>query len=193
MTMLRPMLLVAGLLLPLFAAAQTPGASTPAPAKPPEGSAAAAAQLRPGSVPLAATEESRREARALGELLQFPARARNNVAQMRTQAVQWVVQRSGKPAPQASQAVDEILMPDLKDMEARIAALLVENLASAFTATDLAQMRTFFGTPVGKCWLQYMPAVERDNLRQIQMLGQQSFREAISRHADALHAQGVNF
>jgi hypothetical protein len=54
-------------------------------------------------------------------------------------------------------------------------------------------MRTFFTSPVGQRWLQSMPAVERDDVRQIQLLAQETFREAISRHAEALHAQGVNF
>jgi hypothetical protein len=54
-------------------------------------------------------------------------------------------------------------------------------------------MRTFFSSPLGQRWLQSMPAVERDDVRQIQLLGQQAFHDAIARHADALHAQGVNF
>jgi hypothetical protein len=84
-------------------------------------------------------------------------------------------------------------MPDFKDVDSKIVALMVENLAAAFSAADLAQMRTFFSSPLGQRWLQSMPAVERDDVRQIQLLGQQAFHDAIARHADALHAQGVNF
>jgi hypothetical protein len=189
MTMLRLISLAAGLLLSLGAAAQSPAKSSAGNA----GSAAAAAQLRPASVPLAATDDSRREARALGDLLLFPDRARNTVAQLRAQAVQATAQRSGKSLDEAARIVDEIIMPDFRDVEARIAALLVENLAAGFTASDLAQMRTFFASPVGQRWIQSMPAVERDDRRQIQLLGQQVFRDAITRHADALQAHGVNF
>ena len=191
MTVLRLCCFAAGLLFSLGAAAQTPATT---PAKPPaEGAAAAASQLRPGAVPLVATDDSRREARALGNLLQFPARARNTVAQMREQAVQAAAQRSGKPLPEAARIVDEIIMPDFKDVEGKIMTLLVEDLAAAFSAGDLVQMRNFFNSPVGQRWLQFMPGVERDNLRQIQLLGQQTFPDAINRHAEALHAQGVNF
>jgi len=189
MTVLRVMSLAAGLLLSLGAAAQTPAKPSAAGAP----TAAAGSQMRPGSVPLAATDDSRREARALGDLLLFPDRARNTVAQMRAQAVQATVQRSGKSVPEATQIVDELIMPDFKDVEAKVAALLVENLAAGFTASDLAQMRVFFTSPIGRRWLQFMPIVERDNLRQIQLLGQQAFHEAVTQHADALHARGVNF
>jgi len=187
MTVLRLCCFAAGLLVSLSAAAQTPAKP------PPESAAAAAAQLRPGSVPLAATEDSRREARALGNLLQFPARARNTVAQMREQAVQAIAQRSGKPMPEAAKIVDEIIMPDFGAVEGKILALLIEDLAAAFSAGDLVQMRNFFTSPVGQRWLQFMPGVERDNIRQIQLLGQQAFRDAITSHAEALHAQGVAF
>lgn len=189
MTVLRVLALAAGLLLSLGAAAQTPARPADAGAN----AAAAAAQLHPASVPLAATEDSRREARALGNLLLFPARARNTVAQMRAQAVQATAQRTGKPLPEAAQIVDEIIMPDFKDVETKVEALLVENLAAAFTASDLAQMRTFFASPVGQRWMQSMPVVERDDVRQIQLLGQETFHAAITRHADTLHARGVNF
>ena len=128
MTVLRPISPAAGLLLSLGAAAQTPAK----PAKPVD---PAAAQLRPASVPLAATDDSRREARALGDLLLFPDRARVTVA----------------------------------------------------------QMHTFFASPVDQRWIQSMPSVERDSQRQIQVLGQDVFRDAVSRPAAALHEHGVNF
>ncbi len=184
MSMLRLLPLLAVLLLPVGALAQ-------APAKMPQG--AAAAQLRPGSVPLAATEDSRREARTLADLLQFPTRAQTTVAQIRGEAVRLATQRSGKPLPEVMQAVDEVVMPDLKDLQGRIEGLLVENLAAAFTATELIQIRTFFSSPAGRRWLRTIPVVERDNERQIQTLGRQAFRESIERHADELHARGVNF
>jgi len=184
MSMLRLMPFLVVLLLPVGTLAQ-------APAKMPQG--AAAAQLRPGSVPLAATEDSRREARALADLLQFSERAQNTVAQIRSEAVRGAVQRSGKPLPEAAQIVDEIVMPDFKDFQGRIEALLVENLAAAFTATELIQIRTFFSSPAGRRWLRTIPVVEHDNERQIQTLGQQVFRDSIERHADELHARGVKF
>ena len=101
MTLLRLTALVAGLMLSLGAAAQTP--AKPAPA------AAATAQKKPDPVPLAVADASRREARELGVLLQFSDRASSTVAQMRAQVVQAIAQRSGKSVPEASTIVDEIL------------------------------------------------------------------------------------
>jgi uncharacterized protein len=184
--------LLAVLFLAAAAAAQTPAAPTPAaPARP--SSAAAAAQLRPSSVPLAATADSRREARALGEMLQYPARAHNALVQLRERMVGAVAQRMGKPPSEAASIVDDILMPDFKDAEAKIAGILVENLAAGFTASDLVQIRTFFSSPVGQRWIQSIQAVERDDVRQIQILMQDAFQQAIARHRDELRARGVNF
>lgn len=182
--------LVAALLAAAAAAAQTP-APPAASARP--SSAAAMAQLRPSPVPLAATEESRREARALGELLQYPARAHNAVAQIRDRMVQATAQRMGKPPAEAASVVDEVLMPDFGDSEAKILDILVENLAAGFTAADLAQIRTFFAGPLGQRWVQTIGAVERDDARQIQILAQDIFQQAVKRHNDELHARGVNF
>ena len=84
-------------------------------------------------------------------------------------------------------------MPEFKDVAAKIEAVLIENLAAGFTASELVQMRAFFASPVGQRWIQSMPSVERDDQRQIQMLGQETFRDAVNRHADALRAHGVNF
>jgi hypothetical protein len=183
-------MLFAVLLVATAATAQAP-ATPAAPAR--QSTATAAAQLRPGSVPLAATEESRREARALGELLQYPARARNAVAQIRDRMVAATAQRMGKPQAEAARVVDEVLMPDFAATEAKILGILVENLAAGFTATDLVQIRNFFSGPLGQRWIQSIAAVERDDVRQIQILAQDSFQQAIARHTDELRARGVNF
>lgn len=178
MIKLRLTALAAALLLSLGAAAQSPP-------KPPSAAPAAA--------PLAATDASRREARELGVLLRFSGGVANTMAQMHAQMVQAIAQRSGKPLPEASAIVDEVLMPDFKGVPAKVEAVLVENLAANFTAADLAQMRVFFASPVGQRWIQTMPSVESDNRRQIQLLGQETFRDAIQHNVDALRARGVNF
>lgn len=181
MTMLRPPSLVAFLLLcPLLLC----------PLLPQRG---AAAQPLPGTVPVAATEESRREAHALGDMLQYPARAQTIVAQMRLSAVRAAAQASGKPPEEAARIVDEIVMPDFKDVQAQVEALLVENLATAFTAADLRQLRNFFNSPLGQRWIKTIPSFERDNLRQIQLLGQKTFNDSIGKHADELRTRGIVF
>ncbi len=196
MTVLRLISLAAGLMVSLGAAAQSAGSSTRGPAKPADpaaATAAAEAQLHPASVPLTATDESRREAHALGVLLRFPERARATVAQMRDEAIRATAERTGKPSAEAASIVDTIIMPGFKDVAARIEGVLVENLAAGFTAAELIQMRTFFASPIGQRWLQSMPSVERDDQRQIQVLGQEAFRDTVNRNADALRAHGVNF
>ena len=150
-----------------------------------------AAAPQTGGAPVAATEESRREAHALADLLKFQARAEATVAQMRLSAVRSVAQSSGKSAEEAGRIVDELIMPDFKELQPQVEALLTENLAAAFTAGELRQLRNFFTSPIGQRFLQLMPGVDRDGQRQILLLGQKTFHAAVEAHAEALRARGV--
>ena len=189
MVPMRLLPVLALLLLPLGTAAQTPPAASP----PPKSVGSAAAQLRPSTVPLMATDSSRREARALGELLQVSLRAQNTIVLMRAEAVREIMRRTGKPAAESSTIVDEVMMPDFRALQGKIEALLIENLAAGFSSGELQQLRIFFTSPVGQRWLRSLPVIEQDNKRQIDLLGQQAFRDSLQRHADELHARGVNF
>lgn len=176
MTALRLLAVAACLLLPLAAAAQAPAGPDPgAPA------------------PVGATDDSRREAKALGDLLQLANRAQATLAQMRMEVIRLTMKAGDKSPEDAAKIVDEVMMPDFRATEPALVALLYEGLAASFTAADLKSIREFFAAPLGQRWLHTMPALERQNLHQIQALLQKTFHELVEKHADELRARGLKF
>src|SRR5690348_3096112 len=102
--------LVLCLALPVAAAAQS-GGKPSAPIGAPQPDA-----TRPG----AASQQSRAEAKALGDLLHFSERAKATVAQMRDGAVRAAVNSGAQSEEEAAKIVDELLLPDFTAQQSAI-------------------------------------------------------------------------
>lgn len=141
----------------------------------------------------AATDASRKEARAMADLLNIPQQTRNIVQAMRNQMIQATIQASGKPVDEAAKIVDEVLMPDFNAAVPQLSDALLEPWAVNFSAADLKGLHDFYSTPLGQRLLKTVPTVSQQSLAAGQGWGQRVFQEAVKTHADDLHNRGLKF
>jgi hypothetical protein len=185
------------LLLPLAAIAQSSSTIVPLPpatsgtAITP--SAKAPVAPAPAKAPEAISPEALREAKALTEMLGVPTQAKTVMSQVRDQVIAATVNASGKSSAEAAAIADEIVMPEFASREQELVNLLTVPWALGFTPAEMRELRAFYATTLGKRVLATMPRVTQQSVQVGQEWMQKTFREAIAKHADELHARGLKF
>ena len=176
-------------LLAVAAHAQTPPATTPAPAP--------AAASRPSLPPLTATPESR----ALAAQLPMPMIGVGQTPQqlvdvLRAQIVQMVIRNSGKTPEESAKIVDEVIMPDFKSQEFKsqekeLTDGIVEVWASNFTVEDLKGLIDFYSKPLGKRLFATLPTITQQSIQAAEAWGRQIYQASIQKHKEELIARGL--
>jgi hypothetical protein len=173
--------LAALILLGATAHAQTPPATTPAPA------------AQPALPTMAATPESRQAAATLTEMIGVTRQSQQLVAVMRAQMVQMVIRSSGKSPEEASKIVDEVLMPDFTSQETELTDAIIDVWASNFSTEDLKALHDFYATPLGQRLIATLPQITQQGMAAGQAWGRRIYQAAIQKHKDELTARGLKF
>jgi hypothetical protein len=171
------------------APAAGPATITPVPTQP----AAPLPAPAPAAAPAPPSAEALREAKALTDVLGIPAQAKAVLAQIRGQVIQATIAASGKSVAEASAIADELMMPEFANKEQDLANALILPWANGFTPAEMRDLRTFYGTPLGKRLLATMPIVTQQTVQVGQEWMQKTFRDAVAKHADELRARGLKF
>ncbi len=180
---------MAGVQVGAPALAQTPPAkpAAAAPAKP------AAAPVKP-AVPAPTkppSEEARKEARALGDRLNFPAQTQNLLIQIRNQIALGFAQANQKPPLEMAKVVDEVLMPDFAGQSLEITTAIVDAWASAFTVDELKQLHTFLSSPLGNKFLKEQGPIAQQWQAYANPWTQKVLAQTMAAHATELAARGI--
>ena len=170
-------------LLAVAAHAQTPPATTPAPAP--------AAASRPSLPPLTATPESRALAAQLPAMIGVDQTPQQLVAAMRAQIVQMVIRNSGKTPEESAKIVDEVIMPDFKSQEKELTDGIVEVWALNFTVEDLKGLIDFYSKPLGKRLFATLPTITQQSIQAAEAWGRQIYQASIQKHKEELIARGL--
>ena len=170
-------------LLAVAAHAQTPPATSPAPAP--------AAASRPSLPPLTATPESRALAAQLPAMIGVGQTPQQLVDVLRAQIVQMVIRNSGKTPEESAKIVDEVIMPDFKSQEKELTDGIVEVWASNFTVEDLKGLIDFYSKPLGKRLIATLPTITQQSIQAAQAWGRQIYQASIQKHKKELIARGL--
>ncbi len=170
--------------MPFLALAQAPAPAPAAPGTPPPTAMAA---------PPKATEEARKEAQALTEMIGVSRQTQQLVAIMRGQMIQLVMRSGSKPQDEATKIVDEVLMPDFTAQEADLTASIIDVWATNFTLDDLKALRAFYATPLGQKLIATLPAVTQQGMQAGQAWGQRIYQSSIQKHKEELISKGLKF
>ncbi|MCW3474853.1 DUF2059 domain-containing protein [Limobrevibacterium gyesilva] len=170
--------LAAFLAVGTVAHAQTP-APTPAPA--------------PVAPAVPVTEEGRKEAAALTEMIGVNKQSQQLIAIMRGQMIQLVMRAGNKPQDEATKIVDEVLMPDFMAQQNDLTNQIIDVWATNFTVDDLKGLRAFYNTPLGQKLIATLPAVTQQGMNAGQTWGQRIYQASIQKHKSELEARGLKF
>jgi hypothetical protein len=165
-------------------AAHTPAlAQAPAPAP-----AAPATVAQPAAPP---SEEARKLATTLTDVIGVSRQSQQLIGIMRGQMIQMVMRTSSKPQDESTKIVDEVLLPDFTSQTAELNAQIVDVWASSFSTDELKGLLTFYNTPLGKKLIATLPAVTQQSMANSQAWGQRVYQAAIQKHADELRVRGL--
>jgi hypothetical protein len=170
--------------------AQTPPAkpTAAAPAKPPAAPAPAVAAAKPAKVP---SEEARKEARALGDRLNFGVQTQNILVNVRNQIAVAFARGNQKPLDDMIKVVDDVIMPDLNGQSIEITNAIIDAWANTYTLDELKQLRAFYSSPIGDKFIRSQAVLNQEVSAFAQPWAQRIFQHALESHADELKARGI--
>ncbi len=179
-------LIAAALLLPVWRPAVL--ADQPAAPTPPSAGATATGPAEEG-----ASAETRAEAMRLIETMHSEANAAQTLSLMRGVMVQMILKANpAQPKDKVENTVDEVLLPELQAHKHELIAVIAEVYAQRFTADELRELRHFYEQPLGQKMIKMQPQIAREMFGIGQAWGGQVARDALRKHADELHARGLN-
>jgi hypothetical protein len=156
-----------------------------------------AAQPAPGAKPAASVSPEvaagLKQARAMSEMLKVNEQVKSILNAMRNQMVQATIQASGKSVEDAAKIVDELLMPDFNAAIPDLTESMLQPWANNFTAADMKTLQEFYSTPVGAKLLKNAPIVGQEVQQATQAWTQNTFRQAVQKHAQELRDRGLKF
>ena len=96
------------------------------------------------------------------------------------------------PGADGRRAVDEIIMPELRQRSGEMVELIVGVWASHFNLEELEQLRVFYETPLGQRSLHELPLVMQEAQEAGARWGQKAFQDIFKERAGDLRALGVD-
>jgi hypothetical protein len=154
--------------------------------------APAAAQPDPGAPP-GATADSRRAARALGEVTGIDAQLADAFAAIHSDLLRRVMQQGARDIDVAAPIVDTLLMPGFTARRDELEAALLEPWAANFTPGELRLLRSFFASPLGQRYLHLQATLASQAAERAKDWSDKVFRQIIEDQSDELLARGLRF
>lgn len=140
----------------------------------------------------AASPEARAEAQRTLEAMNMRATMEQTVTAVRPALIQQLQRSAGGDAARATAAVDEVIMPALREALPQMVAGNAEIWARHYTVAELRQLREFYATPLGRKTLELTPVMAQETMQMVQTLMPRILQETIARNRDALRARGLN-
>lgn len=183
--------------LPAFA--QTPAApakpaTKPAPAATPAAPAAPPPAAAPvPTLPVGATDETRKLVVALIDKIGIKNQVSALMANVRGQFAIGLARANGKKPEDMLPVVDEILMPDFLARANELVSGYIEVWAANFTADDLKALAEFYATPAGEKLIKTVPTIQRQSLGYAQAWMNYVNQGVLKAHEDELKKRGLKY
>ena len=98
---------------------------------------------------------------------------------------------SRNPGANVKKAMDEIVMPELRQHLSGLSNVLADVWASHFNLDELKQLRAFYETSLGRKALQFLPQIVVESQTAGNQWAKDVFRDILEKHGEELKALGI--
>ncbi|MFC0409437.1 DUF2059 domain-containing protein [Roseomonas elaeocarpi] len=194
MNSFRSAALAVAVLLPLAggsALAQAPAPARPAPTAPVP--AAPMPAMPNGGATQPVAPERMAAARELANSLNLKATIDQMMPLMRSSMLQQMQAVAPKvPAADIATVLDDAILPEIKAQSGDFVELAAGVWAQNFTVEEIAQLKAFYDTPLGRKSLTLTPQITQQTMAVAQGWAGRVITDAIAKNRDALRAKGIN-
>jgi hypothetical protein len=146
----------------------------------------------PATAPAAAGQEAIAAARDLVETTGAVSIMQEMLEKMREPMIKAAQQQVPQlPAATVQQAIDEVVMPEIRLHLPEFKQIFTEIYVRHFTADELRGLVAFYATPLGRKSLQVLPQITQESMMAGQRWGQAIVQRALVKHRDELRRRGI--
>lgn len=140
----------------------------------------------------APTADARAAARELIESTNMGDLLEQMMGAMLPQLVNIFTQQNPGARASVERAMQEIVIPAIREERAGLLAVFEELYLRHFTAAELRDMTAFYRTPTGLKTLKVMPQLQSESMAMGAEWGRQSVARALERNREELRRRGIN-